>query len=194
MAELAPANPVTKRQVARLRAVAVICADATGETRFDGSPPEIARDAAAFVPRGPATWQYETRTGARYPFPQEAPARQPPSGEDSRQESAFYLAERMMEINAKVYRDAYAQVGNLMGNVLDSYATALSALSNRLADTEATIGDMQAILSTRAVEEKKDENDALAGKVIDHMFAAAAQPPQQNGQNAAAGGPAKGGR
>jgi hypothetical protein len=180
---------VTKRQVARLRAVAVISADSTGETRFDGTPPEIARDAAAFVPRGAATWHYETRTGARYPFPQEAPPRQPPSGEDSRQESAFYLAERMMEINAKVYRDAYAQVGNLMGNVLDSYAQALVALSNRLADTEATISDMQAILSTRAVQGEKDENDQLAGKVIDHMFAASAGAPQ-NGKTAASSSPA----
>jgi hypothetical protein len=99
-----------------------------------------------------------------------------------------------MEINAKVYRDAYAQVGNLMGNVLDSYATALAALSNRLADTEAPIGDMQAILSTRAVEQTKEQNDELAGKVIDHMFAAAAQAPPQKGQNGAAGGPARGGR
>lgn len=165
-----PSNPITKRNVSRLRAVAVICADSTGETRFDGTPLEISRAAGEFVPRGGAAWFYETRTGGRYPWPQDPPPRQQPAGEDSRQESAFYLAERMMEINAKVYRDAYSQVGNLMGNVLDSYATALVSLSNRLADTEATIADLQTIMTTRAVQGEKDQNDELAGKLIETMM------------------------
>lgn len=157
-----------KDKIRRLRAVAVVCEDDNGATRFEGDPGRIEAEAKAHTTKGISTWRYETRQGGQHLWPREPAAVVP--GRDPFEASAdraLYLAERFAELNAKAYRDAYQQVNSLMGTALDGYAAVVSALANRIISLEDSMQVQQVRTMEAQAQQTAASSDAMVLQVLE---------------------------
>jgi len=166
--------PIRRQTVRRLRAVAVLVQDATGITRFDGDPAQIEAAAQAYGVKGEAAWTYETRGGSQVPWPRLADQGQARDPADAMADRALYLAERIAEMQARAWRDAYATVGHLMQSVLEAQTATMNALANRAATQEEIISTQNEEIRVAARQVHQGDLDGMVGKVLD-LAAANAQ-------------------
>jgi hypothetical protein len=163
--------PVTPSRVRQLRAVAVLANDDRGPTRYAGDGPQKIADAAAgHVPAGPCSWSYETRNGSIVPWPNFAKVTPEPG-----QDAVWPQVERMAELIARVHRDAYRQVNELMAETITAQSSVMATLANRTVYLEERLAAVE--LTTGAPAGV----DSLAEKVIDAAMKAnqpAARPPK----------------
>lgn len=160
-----PDCPILRPHLRRLRARAVLVSDASGVTRFDGDLAALEQQAQAYKPKGTPTWTYETRSGTQLPWPNMS---DPAAivGESANDDRVLYLVERMAELNARAYRDAYTQANALMSETLGAMQSALNALSNRAQAQEELIEEL---MRQRAEQGPgtPSEADKLVGSVLD---------------------------
>lgn len=158
--------PIKRQTIRRLRAVAVIVNDASGPTRFDGEPGAIEEAAQAYGVKGEAQWSYETRGGNQVPWPRIGGeiVRDP---QDAMADRALYLAERIGDMQARAWRDAYATVGKLMQDVLTAQAATMNALANRTSMQEDIIAEQNEEIRAAARQQQHSELDGMVGKVLD---------------------------
>lgn len=187
-------HPITRKLLRRLRCAAVLCNDAAGVTRFDGSTPdEIERKVQAYTVIGDSTWTYETRGGQQVAWPRMAsdPAAAPSAvrPEVATMEQALYMGERIAEMNRRAWAEAYATVGALMKTVIEAQSSALASLSNRVSTQEEQLERQNQSLSQAMEKAQQGELDQTLGKVLD--LAVATQAAKAATATAAAAKPAK---